>query len=598
MKRLLLLWQRTAADAAVQCCTSATHDINRVASRCEHEGLSFLTLTLPALGKEFERALDQGRVTDALLSYTGQKRGFPVLFQDFLQLVFARDGGRLLDEPSPEAIQAIRQLTLMFGKVRLPCRDTRVTKAFDDFVECEQQMKAAEFQLSLDDLSEFGRISDMLFADAFSRLDLDVYDGVIVGQHGPGATADKLRGNAKFNQREWTDRLEEYFPAMENLIPSYRFIPDLDDLQWLDPGSELPVRVVSVPKTMKTPRIIAIEPTCMQYMQQGLMVRLVKYLESNNLTRGMIGILDQFPNQELAREGSLTGELATLDLSEASDRVSNQLVTTMLGHFPHLSGAVQATRSVRADVPGHGIIPLVKFASMGSALTFPIEVCVFLTLIFVGIQKSLGRRLTPRDVASLRGQVRAYGDDLIVPVTAVPSVVETLELYGFKVNRSKSFWTGKFRESCGKEYYNGHDVSICRVRSELPAHRRDGPGLVSLVALRNQLYWAGYWGTARFLDELLETLIPFPIVSPESPVHGRESVLPIQADEIHSRYQYPVVLGMLTRSRIPTSPLDGVGALHKCLTKQGELPFVDARHLERQGRPDVVDIYIGKDRAI
>lgn len=430
MKRLLLLWQRTAADAAVQCCTSATHDINRVASRCEHEGLSFLTLTLPALGKEFERALDQGRVTDALLSYTGQKRGFPVLFQDFLQLVFARDGGRLLDEPSPEAIQAIRQLTLMFGKVRLPCRDTRVTKAFDDFVECEQQMKAAEFQLSLDDLSEFGRISDMLFADAFSRLDLDVYDGVIVGQHGPGATADKLRGNAKFNQREWTDRLEEYFPAMENLIPSYRFIPDLDDLQWLDPGSERPVRVVSVPKTMKTPRIIAIEPTCMQYMQQGLMVRLVKYLESNNLTRGMIGILDQFPNQELAREGSLTGELATLDLSEASDRVSNQLVTTMLGHFPHLSGAVQATRSVRADVPGHGIIPLVKFASMGSALTFPIEVCVFLTLIFVGIQKSLGRRLTPRDVASLRGQVRAYGDDLIVPVTAVPSVVETLELYG------------------------------------------------------------------------------------------------------------------------------------------------------------------------
>jgi hypothetical protein len=559
--------------------------------------MGFLTLTLPAIGKEFERSLDLGVLTDELLALTGKKRGFPVLLQDFLQLVFSRDGGRLLDDPSVEAIQAIRQLTLMFGKIRLPCSEARESKAIADFVKCEQQMHMAESRMNLDDLSEFKRISDMLFADAFTRMDDKVYKGEIVGQHGPGATADKLKGNHKFLQREWTDRLEEIFPAMENLIPSFRYIPDLDDVQWLDPGAERPVRVVTVPKTLKTPRVIAIEPTCMQYMQQGLMSELVGCLERNFITRGMIGIQDQIPNQDLARQGSITGELATLDLSEASDRVSNQLVTTMLSSFPWFSMGVQATRSVRADVPGFGVIPLSKFASMGSALTFPIEVCVFLTLIFFGIQKMQRRRLTLRDISSYRGRVRAYGDDLIVPVPAVPYVVEALESFGFKVNRSKSFWTGRFRESCGKEYYDGHDVSICRVRNDLPAHRKDAPGVISTVSLRNQLYWAGYWGTSRFLDELLETLIPFPIVSYESPVHGRESVLPIQADEIHPYYQYPVVKGILVRTRIPSSRLEGVGALHKCLTKQGELPFVDVRHLERQGRPDVVDIYIGKASA-
>lgn len=589
MKKLMLLWQSIAADAAIQCRTSATHDINTVMGRFEHEGLGLLTLSLPEIGKAFERSLDQGQVTDVLLSLTGAKKGFPVFLQNFLQLVFERDGGLLLDNPSIPAIHAIRQLTLAFGKVNHTCSDARVAQAFTDYVKCEQELQDAKFDLSSETLRNFERISNMLFGDVFSKLDREIYNGNVIPKHGPGSTADRLSGNRKYEQLEWTDRLESIFPSSENLIPSFRYIQSLDGLKYLDPGAERPVRVITVPKTMKTPRIIAIEPTCMQYMQQGLMEIMVKFLESNSLTQGMVGIEDQEPNQLMAQEGSITGDLATLDLSEASDRVSLRLVQSMLFNYGYLLEAVLATRSTRADVPGFGVIPLTKFASMGSALTFPMEVCVFLTTVFYGIEQKLGRRLTRSSIKEFRGRVRVYGDDIVVPTDFVPHVVSALNLFGFKVNHNKSFWTGKFRESCGKEYYDGHEISIFRVRQSLPSHRADAPGVVSCVSLRNQAYWSGYWGVARYLDKILEGMIPFPNVSQDSPVLGRETVLGYDQERFCENLHIPLVKGMVVRTRQPTSHLANEWALLKCLLYQGVEPL-DKHHLERQGRPDAVGI--------
>jgi len=131
--------------------------------------------------------------------------------------------------------------------------------------------------------------------------------------------------------------------------------------------------VIAVPKTMKTPRIIAVEPTAMQYMQQAISDNLVSNLEGRHFPyKWMIGFERQEPNQQMAKEGSLHGELATLDLSEASDRVSNQHVRRLTKGFPRVTEGIQACRSRKADVPGHGVIRLAKFASMGSALTFPL----------------------------------------------------------------------------------------------------------------------------------------------------------------------------------------------------------------------------------
>jgi hypothetical protein len=80
----------------------------------------------------------------------------------------------------------------------------------------------------------------------------------------------------------------------------------------------------------------------MQYMQQGLMEVFVESIEGHDKHSWIVGFLDQQPNQLLAQEGSLTGKLATLDLSEASDRVSNQLVIEMLDRHTLTREAVQA----------------------------------------------------------------------------------------------------------------------------------------------------------------------------------------------------------------------------------------------------------------
>lgn len=312
-------------------------------------------------------------------------------------------------------------------------------------------------------------------------------------------------------------------------------------------------------------------------------------LKRDDFLYSVIGIEDQTPNQRMALEGSLTGDLATLDLSEASDRVSNQHVRTLLRNHPWLARAVDACRSRKADVPGEGLLRLAKYASMGSALCFPFEAMVFTTVVFMGIQKSLNTSLSLRDIKSFQGSVRVYGDDILVPVDHVHEVIDMLQTFGFVVNTDKSFWNGKFRESCGREYYSGDDVSIVRVRELFPSSLQDATGVISIVSLRNQLYNAGYWQTCRWLDDYIKGVIRhFPTVEPSSPVLGRHSVLGFETQRLCEHLHIPLVKGYVVSAKSPRNSLDGTAALLKYFVKRGNMPTPDEDHLERSGRPHAV----------
>ena len=642
MKSLMSLWSRVAMEMATRCCTSATRDITTVERRVEHEGLSFLAITLADYGKAIQKWLDHGQVgpkSDVPSFRWDHRTGLPRFLGGFLTRVFDSSSGALLDDPDIEAIIALRQLTLMFSKIALPRealskgtpRSTggisvvsadRESKAMSDYIQCEQDVKKSDAELSDRDIKEFCRVSDLLYSRLFTAMDRDVYYHQLVPKHGPGAVADRLSSNEKWNQRTWPSRLERILPFGEYSLPNWSFYDQLDKVDILEPGSEIPVRVITVPKTLKTPRIIAIEPTAMQYMQQGLLRSFLDALRKDDFLSRVIGIDDQEPNRQMAMAGSLSGELATLDLSEASDRVSNQHVRLMLRNHPHLLEAVQATRSRKADVPGHGVIRLAKFASMGSALCFPFEAMVFMTLALMGISRELSAPLSDRSsIRRYRQQVRVFGDDIIVPQRHVLSVVSRLETFGFQVNRSKSYWTGRFRESCGREYFNGHDVSIVKVRQVFPTRRQDASEVISLVSLRNQLYRAGYWQTVRWLDNRIRKLLKyFPDVEPTSSLLGRECFLGYQPERLHPDLHVPLVKGYYVETRAPRDPLDGPGALLKCLhrmetkTRQqpdrpygrvrsvitdlidsaiGGPPAVDDEHLERSGRPKHVSIKLG-----
>lgn len=633
MKSLMSLWSCTADELAVRCRTSAARDITTVAGRIEHEGLPFLAITLANFGKAVEKWLDQGFVVPSDASgfkrNSGRRCGLPAFLQGFLGRVFDPCTGVLYDTPDIESIYAIRQLTLMFSKIALPVdpnldttaslsgrkvvSEARERRAMSDYVVCEQDVKAADARLDPSFMEDFRRMSTMLFGDLFAKVDRDIYWNRVVPKHGPGAVAEKLSANAKYNQRLWPARLQSVFPAEENLIPNTSFREGLStDLCILEPEAEIPVRVITVPKTLKAPRVIAIEPTAMQYMQQGLFRAILSALKEDGFLSRVVGINDQEPNRHLAMVGSLSGELATLDLSEASDRVSNEHVLAMLQDYPHLTAAVQATRSRKARVPGHGVIRLAKFASMGSALCFPVEAMVFTTIIFLGIERELSTPVSRRQLKKLFSKrVRVFGDDLVVPREYVLSVVSELELFGFKVNAGKSFWTGRYRESCGREYYDGNDVSIVKVRQVLPTQRHDVSGLESAVAFRNLAYWSGLWKTAAWMDDYLRKLLKgyFPNVAPTSSLLGRESALGYQFQKLDPNTHSPLTKGYFMRSKPPLDVLSEGGALIKCLlSKQKvisdfgiddnrgshpDLPNVDEDHLERYGRPNAVDIKLG-----
>jgi len=250
---------------------------------------------------------------------------------------------------------------------------------------------------------------------------------------------------------------------------------------------------------------------------------------------------------------------------------------------------------------------------------------VFTTLIFMGIQESLNVTMTRKDIESFADSVQVYGDDLIVPVEHVHTIVRTLQHFGAVVGTDKSFWTGRFRESCGKEYFNGTDVSLVRVRQVLPSTMADVDGVIATVELRNQFYEHGYWQTVAWLDEQLEVLMRhFPYVSPSSPVLGRVSFLGYQTERMHPSLHSPLVKGYVVKAKAPSDELGGTGALLKCLlgleisskirgveshldlvpcyrpglTRNGSSSWPptmsqDERHLERSGRPKRVGIQLG-----
>ena len=130
--------------------------------------------------------------------------------------------------------------------------------------------------------------------------------------------------------------------------------------------------VVLVPKTAKTMRTIAKEPTVNAYLQRGL----GRYIRKRLMRLAGVDLDDQSVNQRLARQGSLTGKLATIDLKSASDTVSTELVKYLLPRdWFHLLDMV---RSKQGLLPGKTEwFYYHKFSSSGNGATFELESLIF-----------------------------------------------------------------------------------------------------------------------------------------------------------------------------------------------------------------------------
>lgn len=195
-------------------------------------------------------------------------------------------------------------------------------------------------------------------------------------------------------------------------------------------------RLEFVPKSAKTYRSTVTEPVL-----NGLYQLALGDYMSDVLLRVGLDLRDQTRNQNLAREGSLTGALATLDYSSASDTISKELVYNLLP----LDWAVGLARGRSGHVQYRGQRLLMeKFSSMGNGFTFPLE-----SLIFWALARAVSG---PDDTVSV------YGDDVICETKNFDALSELSHAVGFTVNEKKSFRNGPFRESCGRDYYRGIDI--------------------------------------------------------------------------------------------------------------------------------------------
>lgn len=193
-----------------------------------------------------------------------------------------------------------------------------------------------------------------------------------------------------------------------------------------------------VPKTGAIDRCICVEPHSLVPLQLGY----GEYIRRRLRYAGLDLDVQATGNRELAREGSIDGSYATIDLESASDTVS---IATVFELLPFdWACALSEVRSPYTKLPDGTVLENEKFSSMGNGFTFELETLIFWCLA-----------LSVREAIGSRGLVRAFGDDLIVPADMYEHLVVVLEAYGFTVNAKKSFHKGPFRESCGADWYLG-----------------------------------------------------------------------------------------------------------------------------------------------
>lgn len=533
-------------------------DGDRLLEIAAKRGLRVFTLDLPALGSWYDLGLSTGRLVRTPLPLTrrvGRKTQIPRFMGEIVSRVFDSNG-LLRNDADVTAVRALRQLCLLGKKARIDCDENKILRAIEEFHRTDGACPFPsrywrEYEALPDDadalsfcerLPLLGTRDDLVIPDpndgsrtlSVGPILHEFFDRIAseLGpfkasewrpKHGPGAVSDSRGPVDKYVWPTWSEELSRVFPYAE-----YGFANFAD---WAARGQlhteirQAEANLIAVPKTQKGPRLIASEPTANQWCQQAIKAFLVKRV-AQTVLGDFVSFRDQAPNQLLALKGSADGTTWTIDLSEASDRVSTYLVERAFRRNRSLLEALIATRTpyLRDSSSGQPkLTRLNKFACMGSACTFPVQ-----TLLYLGIALtatalckgwSVDQTLRYLRLTGLP-EVRIFGDDIIVPYDVGPYTVSLLHVLGFKVNTSKTHTGSNFRESCGVDAFRGHDVTPVYV---MQVPRRSKPeSLASSVDTAKNFFRKGLVQTAETIWRAVEVEgIKLPTYGYDSGAFGR-----------------------------------------------------------------------------
>lgn len=304
---------------------------------------------------------------------------------------------------------------------------------------------------------------------------------------GPKSTSDYVKLSSDLSV---TEELLDFAPNLLDNFPGW-----IDGLSYSENfGFKLLAvkggKYAQVPKNAKTHRNIETQPMLNGFLQLGL-----GQVMRRCLARAGVDLSDQSRNQRLALRGSLRGDLATIDLSNASDLISTGTVSALIPQ--RWLQAFNLTRTHYCLKDGKWM-RLHRFSSMGNGFTFELE-----SLIFYAISRA---------VCNSKAVVSVYGDDIIVPSVRYYEVVRALKFFGFETNLKKSYHVGLFRESCGHDYFNGLLVRPYFLK-EFPSNVPETIGLVNglyrAASRRNRGY--GFDKGFRRVIRAATALIPIEI---------------------------------------------------------------------------------------
>lgn len=480
-------------DIYKQANLNAQRDVEELKHRFFNEGLSFLTKTLPKLGKNLISVMaGNNERLDPKLNFKN-KDGIPLFLNGLLRRVL-NPGGTLKDVPDVPAINDILQFCLLWYKLEDDFSDDIKAIFSDRYQEIDAGLPR-DFAGASDIVDRILRYGNDFLIRKFDSFDYES----IVPHHGPGAVFEQVEQHQKFDFAYIYPSCERCYPIHEYGFCNKRhFLDEFINYTLLKPAIPC-CRVHFVPKDSRGPRVIAAEPSYLQYLQQGLKDKIVDFLESTKPFKGHVNFSDQGVNQNLALNAQKDG-WATIDLKDASDSVSRALVFQLFGGS-EIYKPLMCTRSVNALLPNGKKVKLNKFASMGSATCFPVEALVFYTLsVFIQVC------VLSKSLSFAQKNTYVYGDDIIVKQEVVNALLEYFPKFGLKINHDKTCYRGRFFESCGVDVFDGINISSLKIKSLPPISPTDGAGLIRYIDYSNILFSRCYYGAAELIKNYLEKL--------------------------------------------------------------------------------------------
>lgn len=266
--------------------------------------------------------------------------------------------------------------------------------------------------------------------------------------------------------------------------------------------------IMAVPKNYKTPRIIGKEPAYRQYHMQARRKALTKALTPR---RCMLDLSDQGMSREKCRYAAKFGRYASIDLSSASDRISKSLYRSI---FP--LDVIRDFDTLLSDEFSIGTkyYTMQMFSTSGSALTFVLESIVFLAIALLAYRIH-GLFTNYEDNCEIPC---IYGDDMLVDTNTFDLTCELLTACGLVVNTDKSFAEGRYRESCGVEYYGDQETTTIYWPRK-PISLDSAESIQSLISLQHKCHEITISGKTAYkaswyLSTVVRSVIPRMTSSP------------------------------------------------------------------------------------